>query len=213
MTNEAKTLLGIGLVTLILLIGGIMALSKSSLGGTPQVADPAVLVREDSHSIAVEEPRVTVVEFGDFQCPYCGQAHPIIKELLALYPEVTFVARHFPLVQHPHAPLAAQVAEAAGAQGKYWEMYDLLYTEQDFWSGSSEPMNIFREYAQRLELDLEQFDQEIAEQTHLAKVQRDVADGNALGVNSTPTFFVDNERFNGSLQQLIVLIESKFQEE
>src|SRR5690554_4582462 len=107
MTNEAKTLLGIGLVTLVLFVGGIVALSKGMLNGgsgsMQTVADPAVLVREDSHAIEAADSKVTLVEFGDFQCPFCAQSHPILKMLMERYPDrITFVARHFPLAQHKH---------------------------------------------------------------------------------------------------------------
>lgn len=214
MTNEAKTLLGIGLVTLVLFVGGIVALSKGMLsGGTTQTAvDPAVLVREDSHTITASDSRVTLVEFGDFQCPYCAQSYPVLKAVLAQYPDrITFVARHFPLPQHRHAVAAAEAAEAAGAQGKFWEMYDLLYLNQAAWENASDALPIFAGYAQQLELNMDQYNQDMADHTYLDKVHADLADGNILGVNSTPSFFVDGQRFTGSLQALITLLESKVQ--
>lgn len=216
MTNEAKTLLGIGLVTLVLFVGGIVALSKGMLGGgsgsSQTVADPSVLIRENSHTLQATDSKVTLVEFGDFQCPFCAQSHPVLQSLLAQYPDkITFVARHFPLAQHRHAVVAAEAAEAAGAQGKFWEMYDLLYTNQDAWESSSDALSIFAGYAQQLELDMDQYNKDMTDHTYLDKVRADMADGNILGVNSTPSFFVDGQRFTGSLQALITLLESKVQ--
>lgn len=212
MTGEAKTLLGIGLVTLALFIGGIVALTRNSTSAPQQTADPAVLVRPDSNVTPASDAKVTLVEFGDFQCPFCAQAQPIIKQLLGTHPnQIRFVYRNYPLIQHPNAMLAAETAEAAGAQGQYWPMYALLFENQPEWADNNEPLPIFQGYAQQLQLNMEQFNQALTDHTFRAKIQQDTADGNLLGVNSTPAFFVDNQRFSGSLTELKTLIESKVQ--
>jgi protein-disulfide isomerase len=212
MTGEAKTLLGIGIITVLLFVGGIMALTRKNTPAAPQSFDPAVLVREDSFRIGAEEPQVTLVEFSDLQCPFCAQAHPVVEELLTAHPDqLAYVFRHFPLLQHQHAVAAAEAAEAAGAQGKYWEMATMLFERQSRWESSSDPLPIFREYAGELALDLEQYDRDMSEHTYREKIQQGIADGNTAGVNATPTFFIDGEKFSGSLGQLKAEIESRLQ--
>ena len=212
MTGEAKTLIGIGIVTLALFIGGIVMLARRSDPTVSQTADPAILVREDAYRLGAENPQVTLVEFSDFQCPFCAQAHPVVEAIVAAYPDkVAFVFRHFPLLQHQYAVQAGEAAEAAGAQGKYWEMTALIFKNQTAWAESSDALPLFQQYAGELELDLEQFNQAMADHTFRTKVQQGVADGNVLGVNSTPSFFINGEKFSGSMNQLKTAIEAKLQ--
>src|SRR6478609_1380375 len=119
MNQEAKIITIIGVITLVLLVGGIFLLGKSSTTSSTK-ADPAVLVKNDSHKISSDSAKLTVVEFGDYQCPACAMAQPTVKQLLSTYSgRVNFVFRHFPLPQHSNAIPAAMAAEAAGTQGKY----------------------------------------------------------------------------------------------
>jgi protein-disulfide isomerase len=147
------------------------------------------------HVLGPADARITLVEYGDYECPFCGQAHPIVKALpRELGDDLRFVFRHFPLAQaHPHATRAAQAAEAAGLQDRFWEMHDLLYENQD---RLDEPR--LRLYAERLGLDLEQFDRDIDSEEVAAKVRSDFLSGARSGVNGTPTFFVNGERYDGS---------------
>jgi protein-disulfide isomerase len=195
MSNELKGLIGLIVITLAIIIGAAFF-----LGGTPQqpqekpVADQALLLKADSHKTGANGGKVTIVEFGDYQCPACGSAHPNVKEVLDEYKDrVTFVYRHFPLPMHQHARLAAQAAEAAAAQGKFWEMHDQLFTAQNEWSESKEPLELFKGYAQKLGLDVAKFEEEIKSKKYEEKIQNDVNDGNQAGVNSTPTFFINGE--------------------
>jgi formate-nitrite transporter family protein len=140
------------------------------------------------HAVGPTDARVTLVEYGDFECPFCGRAYPELKRVLKqLGSKVRFVFRHFPLTEeHPHAEHAAEVAEAAAAQGKFWEMHDLLYRHQDALE-DDDLMN----YARELKLDVERVRRELAGHTHRARVQRDVVSGAQSGVSGTPRFFIN----------------------
>jgi protein-disulfide isomerase len=140
---------------------------------------------------------VTLVEYGDFECPYCGQAHRILEELLEeMGSGILFVFRHFPLTQvHPHAEMAALAAEAAGAQGKFWEMHDLLFENQR----SLEDEDLL-EYAEALDLDMMVFGDAMRTGASLARIREDFMSGVRSGVNGTPTFFINGARHNGSYE-------------
>lgn len=146
------------------------------------------------HILGDPEAPVTLVEFGDYECPYCGRAHLVLNEVLPqVSTDVRFVFRHFPLVQlHPHALAAAEAAEAAGAQGKFWPMHVTLYENQD----ALEPADLLG-YAEALELDTARFAGELSAHTHLDKVEADFRSGERSGVRGTPTFFINGVRHEG----------------
>jgi len=154
----------------------------------PDPHDLAVSVDSTDHVLGPETARVVVVEYGDFECPNCAQAYPAVKMLLKHFEHrVRFVFRHFPLTEvHPHAELAAEAAEAAGAQHKFWPMHDLLFQHQTH----LKPQDL-RRYAEELELDLERFDYELRDQVYRQRVNEHVDGGRRSGVRGTPTFFVD----------------------
>jgi protein-disulfide isomerase len=133
---------------------------------------------------------VELLEYGDFQCPYCRDAVPSLERVLArLDGRVRLVFRHFPLTsKHPRAQELAEAAEAAGAQGRFWEMHDLLFAERE-----PDPV----ELARRLGLDVARFQEELRSGAHAARVAEDRARGEASGVAGTPTFFVAGERHRG----------------
>jgi protein-disulfide isomerase len=137
---------------------------------------------------------VTLVEYGDFECSYCGKAEPIVRELLADYGEdLRYVFRHLPLSDvHPWAQLAAEASEAAGAQGAFWEMHDALLAHQD----DLTPRDLHG-YAQQFGLDLERFGEDVRRRRYAARVSADVASADASGVSGTPTFFIDGRRHHG----------------
>jgi protein-disulfide isomerase len=143
------------------------------------------------HILGDSGASITLLEYGDYECPYCGRAHPVVKEVLGqMSAEVRFVFRHFPLAEmHPHALAAAEAAEAAGAQGKFWEMHDMLYENQD----ALEPADLVG-YAEALGLDTARFVRELAAHTHLGKVEAGFRTGVKSGVHGTPTFFIDGVR-------------------
>jgi protein-disulfide isomerase len=138
---------------------------------------------------------VTLVEYGDYECPYCGAAYPIIKEVQArMGDRLRFVFRNFPIsTSHPHAEQAAEAAEAAGVQGPFWEMHDLLYENQKRLRDED-----LRGYAEQLGLDVERFARDLAEHVHAARVHEDFMSGVRSGVNGTPTFYINGSRYDDS---------------
>jgi len=153
-----------------------------------------VPVSERDHVIGPETAPVTMVEYGDYECPYCGAAHPSVKAVQgALGDELRFAFRHFPLSSiHLHALPAAEAAEAAGAQGAFWGMHDLLFANQQ----SLEPEHLLV-YADTLGLDVERFATELRAHVYQPRVREDFTSGIRSGVNGTPTFFVNGVRHNG----------------
>jgi Na+/H+ antiporter NhaA len=156
------------------------------------LAEPVDVARD--HIRGPADAPVTLLEYGDFQCPYCGQAEPVIRELLADFGDLRYVWRHLPLNDvHPQAQLAAEAAEAAGAQGRFWEMYDLLLANQDKLAARD-----LIAHAQRLGLDVERFRAALQKQRFAARVARDVQSADASGVSGTPTFFINGRRHYGA---------------
>ncbi len=168
---------------------------QALLGGSETVPDLAVPVDPDRDHIRgpVEAP-VTVLEYGDLECPYCGKAEPVLRELLADFGDVRYVWRHLPLSDvHPHAQLAAEASEAAAAQGAFWEMHDLLLERQD----DLRPSDLLT-YAEQLGLDLNRFEDELRRHVHAPRVEEDVDSADISGVTGTPTFFVNGKRHEGA---------------
>jgi protein-disulfide isomerase len=153
-------------------------------------------VSEDRDHIhgPVDAP-VTLVEYGDYECPYCGEAYPIVKQIQErLGKQLRFVFRNFPIsTAHPHAEYAAEAAEAAAAQDRFWEMHDHLYEHQQRLR-----IDDLRSYARAIELDLDLFDKELAEHVHADRVHQDFMSGVRSGVNGTPTFFINGMRHDDS---------------
>lgn len=152
-------------------------------------------VGEQDHSMGPVDAPVTLVEYGDYECPYCRMAYPIVKAAQrAVGAQLRFVFRNFPLAEiHPHARHAAQVAEAAAAQDRFWEMHDTLFEHQD----ALEDADLLR-YAEELDLDTERIARELEAGTYATRVRDDFRSGVRSGVNGTPTFFVNGERYEGS---------------
>jgi protein-disulfide isomerase len=148
-------------------------------------------VSADDHRAGSDDAPVTLVEYGDYECPYCGAAHPIVQEIQrVLGRNLRFVFRNLPLAQiHPHAQHAAEAAEAAGAQGEFWGMHDLLFENQD----ALEDPDLLR-YAAALGLDGERFAKELSSGVYSDRVRRDFRSGVKSGVNGTPTFFINGVR-------------------
>lgn len=144
------------------------------------------------------EAEVVLVEYGDFQCPACRSYYPIVNALAEEFgEEIGFVFRHFPLYRtHPNAEIAALAAEAAGLQGKFWEMHDMLFENQQSWSNSRDPESIFSGYANDLELDVEKFTSDLGNSDLKDKVTNDYQGGIGIGINSTPTFFLNGEHIS-----------------
>jgi Na+:H+ antiporter, NhaA family len=151
---------------------------------------------ERDHVRGSAEAAVTLVEYGDFQCPYCGEAYPVVRELRERFgDQLRFVFRHMPLADlHPRAPCAAEAAEAAGAQERFWEMHDRLFEHQLELSDSD-----LRTHAEAVGVpDGERFDAELRDGVHAARVEEDYRSGAQSGVPSTPRFFVNGMIHLGS---------------
>ena len=148
----------------------------------------AVPVDQRDHILGPKSAKVTIVEYGDFECAPCGQAYAAVNSMLKHFgDDVRFVFRHFPQREvHSHAELAAEAAEAAGAQHKFWQMHNLLFENQLHLKAKS-----LRQYADRAELDIERFDYEMGDHVYLQRVQEHLASGHDSGVRSTPKFFVN----------------------
>jgi Na+/H+ antiporter NhaA len=168
---------------------------RALVGLAPSVVDLAVAVDPDrDHIRGPLDAPVTLVEYGDFQCPYCGQAEPIVRELLADFGDLRYVWRHLPLNDvHPQAQLAAEASEAAGAQGRFWDMYDRLLANQDALSARD-----LVGYAQELGLDVERFRGHLRKRRGAGRVAEDVESADLSNVSGTPTFFINGRRHYGA---------------
>jgi Na+/H+ antiporter NhaA len=169
--------------------------ARAMTGRLELLVDLAVDVDpERDHIRGPAESLITLVEYGDLECPYCGQAEGVLRELLADFGDLRYVWRHLPLTDvHPHAQLAAEATEAAGAQGAFWEMHDLLFEHQD----ALRPLDLHG-YAQQLGLDVERFARDLHEHRMAARVAEDVDSADLSGVSGTPTFFINGVRHYGA---------------
>ncbi len=169
--------------------------ARAMVGGLDQLVDLVVDVDpERDHIRGPHESAITLLEYGDLECPFCGQAEPVLRELLADFGDLRYVWRHLPLTDvHPHAQLAAEASEAASAQGAFWEMHDLLFEHQD----ALRPRDLY-EYAEQLGLDVERFTHDLQGHHRAARVAEDVDSADLSGVSGTPTFFINGRRHHGA---------------
>lgn len=170
------------------------ATATSDIDGS---APAAIAARPDSHRLSsAPDSRVEFVEFLDFECEACKAMYPVVEQLRGDYGDrVTFVVRYFPLPSHANAERAARAVEAAARQGKFEQMYQRMYETQEQWGEQRTPMDdVFRSFAADLGLDLAAYDAAYDDPATLNRIRADVADGETLGVRSTPTFFLDGER-------------------
>ncbi|MBL8774919.1 MAG: thioredoxin domain-containing protein [Acidimicrobiales bacterium] len=210
MTRNVKIPLG-----LVLAAGLVLVFVANTSGDrTPAPAsgsgEPAAqVVREDSQRLSVaEDGEVTFVEFLDYECEACGAAYPAIEALRETYDgRVTFVVRNFPL--HNNSEAAARAAEAAAEQGKFDEMYSMLFETQADWGEQSESkQELFFQYAEDLGLDMDQFAADYDDPAILERIEQDQADGQALGVEGTPSFFLNGEKMEiSSFEDLTAQID------
>jgi protein-disulfide isomerase len=151
--------------------------------GSDLIPEPA----SDDHVRGSLEAPVIITEFGDFECPYCGMAYGVLERVLEAYgPKVALVFRHFPLPMHPHAAAAAEAAEAAGDAGKFWEMYDTLYTHQQ-----ALDVEHLRAYGEGLGVAGEAIDDAIRKHTHRERIARDIRSGQESAIPGTPALFIN----------------------
>lgn len=194
--KQMKTFV-IWFIVIVAVVGGIVLLAKyggSSSGGTSTKTVTAVSP-DDWTKGKVDSP-VTVIEYSDLQCPACGAYYPTVKRLIDTYGDrVLFVYRHFPLRSiHKNAQLAAQYAEAAGQQGKFWELHDQLFEAQTEWADEGNPEGKFKEYAEKIGLDTDRLATDANAQAARDRVNNDYNSGNVANVSATPTFFVNGKK-------------------
>ena len=191
------------IVVVILVFVGIFAFGNKSTGTTGSGTGKA-----SQHIEGLGQDHVTLVEYGDYECPYCGQYFPIVKQIVAEYnSQITFQFRNFPLTSlHPNAFAGARAAEAASLQGKFWQMHDLLYEQNEEyyasnetdsnWVGASNPQPFFDQYATQLGLNVTKFNQDYNSNQVDETVNADMAAGNKLGIDATPTFILDGKQIS-----------------
>ncbi len=181
------------LIVLVLVFGGIIFFKNSShnkSSGSSNSSQPT------NHVMGEGKKNVTLVEYGDYQCPACGAYYPIVKQVVEKYKtDIFFQFRNFPLEQiHQNALSGARAAEAADMQGKFWEMHDKLYETQNDWAQSGDPQSFFNQYAADLGLNVTKFKTDFASSEALDRINADINEGNKLGANSTPTFVIDGKK-------------------
>ena len=188
MGTETKIFLGVILATVAVIgIGVLFAVNSSS--SKPITVSESVLVPADAWATGSATPKATLVEFSDFQCPACRAAEPTVEAILAKYPDtLRFVYRFFPLPQHQFGQESALAAQAAGNQGKFWQYHNQLFPNQDNFSDT-----FFVQLAQQLGLNVDQFKADLKSSATADRVQSDLTAGNTIGINATPTFFLNGK--------------------
>lgn len=182
------------IIILILIVWGLIAASnKASNGSSLSLGQPASVTELD-HITGPKDAPVTLIEYSDFQCPACESYFYVVERLLASSTvPVRFVYRHFPLSQHANAIPASLASEAASSQGKFWEMYSLLFDNHTDWAELKDPNPVFIGYATKLGLNIEVFKADIASSTLKQKIADSVKEGTTIGISGTPTFFVNGK--------------------
>ena len=185
-----KSTLVIVAVSFIVLLGGALLYSNTKGESNDEVIVLAEKVKGNA------EAAVTLAEYSDFQCPACASFTPVLKTIMDEYGDrLRFEYYHFPLISiHPSAELAARASEAAGVQGKFWEMHDLLFERQTSWSQNINPKSQFATFAQELDLDVDAFNRHLNAKTIREVVQDEMREGRTLKINSTPTFYLNGEK-------------------
>ena len=184
-----------GFIILIgLIIWGMIAASQKSAKEGASLPLPDQITATD-HIKGNASSTVTLVEYSDFQCPACAGYFPVVEKLFReASTTMRLVYRHFPLSQHANAIPAALASEAAGKQGKFWEMYEMLFTNHDLWENSKNAKTIFSGYAEKLGLDMNKYNLDVDSRELKDKVDTDMKGGVKAGVNSTPTFYLNGKK-------------------
>ncbi len=183
----------VGLVAAIA-VGGGTIFYRTKVAAHPQlrISKDAGETKETGHVLGPADSPVTLEEFGDFQCPPCGKLSEPINQLQKQY-NLRVIFREFPLAMHAHAREAACAAEAAGLQGRFWQMHDLLFKEQAVWSNAPDARALFSAYAGMLQLNLDQFKRDMDSEPVLRQIETDQQRGAIIGVKTTPTVFLNNQ--------------------
>lgn len=199
-------------IALLAAFGGVFWVTKNEKKADAPSSGQAV--QASSHTQGEGNKGVTLTEYGDFECPACGQYYPILKELKNKFgDDLKFQFRHFPLVQiHPNAMAAHKAAEAAGKQGKFFEMHDKIYEQQQVWSGQPSVGPLFESFATELGLNMEQYKKDVASAEVNSIINADTRAGQEAGVSSTPTFVLNGQKIEKNprdLDEFVKLIEEE----
>jgi protein-disulfide isomerase len=191
-----RPLLIIAIVLILSVIGGVVFLRSRQITDSAGNHQPASEVSPETAKKVPADTVVTLEEFGDYQCPPCGELHPTLKRLKSQYgPNLNFIFRNYPLTEiHKNALLAAQAAEAARVQGRFWEMHDLLYETQKVWSDDVNPKPIFIKFARDIGLDTDRFGRDLGNEEVKLRIEADQEAATKMGVNGTPTVFINGRR-------------------
>jgi protein-disulfide isomerase len=191
-----RPLLIIAIVLIVSVIGGVVFLRSRQITDSAGNHQPASEVSPETAKKVPADTVVTLEEFGDYQCPPCGELHPTLKRLKSQYgPNLNFIFRNYPLTEiHKNALLAAQAAEAARVQGRFWEMHDLLYETQKVWSDDVNPKPIFIKFARDIGLDTDRFGRDLGNEEVKLRIEADQGAATKMGVNGTPTVFINGRR-------------------
>lgn len=198
--QELQPLLRLGgiLFTILIIVGALIwGLGKFLNNSSTETSVSSVNTISISDQVkGNRETKIILIEYSDFQCPACAAYHSVLKQVVGEFSnDIVFVYRHFPLKQiHQNSELAARAAEAAGRQGKFWEMHNIIFEKQREWSSEKKAEEFFRRYAESLGLNAKQFEIDIASKEVKDKVNSDYQDGVRFGVNATPTFFLNGEK-------------------
>ncbi len=202
----SKSFWGI-IIAIVVVFGVIFALNGNKSNSGSKAGTPT------QHVQGKGSGAVTLIEYGDYQCPFCGQYYPIVKQVQTEYNDkIFFQFRNFPLVSiHQNAFAGARAAEAAGLQNKFWEMHDALYESQSQWSSATDPTPFFKQYAQSLGLNVTQFQTDYASSKVNDLINADIAVANGLKITGTPAFFLDDKQvqIGGSVQDFEKVINAE----
>lgn len=204
MTTPNKITLAVLLLSVLALVSFVVVNNQNNAVEQEDLGTSAQVLRESSHRIpTTEDEKAVLVEFIDFECEACATTYPLVERLREEYgDQLTFVTRHFPLPRHPNSVTAAIAVEAAAQQGQFEVMYQRMFETQEQWSHSQQSQaGTFRDYAQELGLDMDAYDQAIADPATVERVTLDKNDGTGLGVNGTPTFFLDGQQIQPSTEE------------
>ncbi len=198
MSSDSKFFIGV-VAAAIIIIGGVIFFTSKGSSSTAKNGDVANINTTIGHKTgAGDNAPVKVVEFGDFQCPFCAQAEPALRQALKNNDQtVQFIFRNFPLPQHNNALPTAYAAEAAGKQGKYFEMHNLIYDRQKAWENATDPAAVLLGYARELGLDSAKFKADYNSNEVKTYIKNDADYGNSIKVDQTPTFYVNGKKVTG----------------
>ncbi len=211
--NKLKLWLTVAIIIILVVLGMVQSVKKSDKKDSSSDMSSSIAVNENDWVRGDINSKVVIVEYADFQCPACGLYHPLIKQVEEKFGDsIAVVFRHFPLTQiHQNALISAQATEAAGMQGKFFEMHDMIFETQSVWSDDSRAQDIFVDYAKQLGLNEEQFLNDIKSKVVKDKIAQSYKVGTKLGVNGTPTFFMNGKKIDNprSFEEFEALISTE----